>query len=271
MAKLFEIRRIISPQLTFILPLIPLVLAAIFYLSLANARRIENPKDKLLPLPEDFIQAAKFVCTVDEFKGTIPIVEDLKSSLRLLILSFGSAVLFSLIVGLHLGSWPWARAMFNPFITLLSYLPPIALMPVIIIVLGIGDLAKSFLVFLAVSIPLIRGTILKIEAIPERKIWSALTLGASPWQMIWVVIRRTIEPGFLEDVRLLLGTAWVYLLAAELIASDTGLGYRISIAGRNLNIALIFFYVAIICVIAYAMDRSLYQFNRWKNHWALQK
>lgn len=266
--EIFQIQRPVCGWLCWVLPLIPLLTIGWFYLDLAYERRAENAKDKLLPLPQDMGRVVKFVTMRDEFKETIPLIEDLKTSLRLLFLSFGSAVLFSLVIGLHIGAWTWLRLMFQPFLTVLSYLPPIAILPLIMILLGIGDVAKGSLIFLAVSVPLIRGLILRIQAIPEQKIWSALSRGASPWEMIWIVLRRIVEPGFLEDVRLMLGTAWIYLLAVELIVSDSGLGYRISLAGRNLDMALIFLYVAIICLIAYGMDRLIYLFNRFKNPWA---
>ena len=60
----------------------------------------------------------------------------------------------------------------------------------------------------------------------------------------------------------------MYLIAAELIASDSGLGYRINVASRNLDLATIFFYIAVVCALAFGMDKLILFFNRWKNRWA---
>lgn len=253
---------------SWVLPIVPIAILLALYLHAATDRRRENPDDKLLPLPRDFIRAAEVAFTPDEFTEQRPIVQDLKSSLRIFGIGFGSAALVALILGMQIGAWTWANQMADPLLRLFSYLPPLALLPLIMLFLGIGDVAKTFLIFIAVVIPLTRSLVLRVQALSEREIWNAMTLGPGVMELIWVVMRRLVEPGFLDDLRLLIGTAWVYLIAAELIASNAGLGYRISVAGRNLNVAQIFLYIAVICLLAFLMDRAIYHFNRWRNRWA---
>lgn len=252
----------------WVLPLLPLLLLGVLYLNAANARRAANPNDKLMPLPADFVAAAKASVTENEFTEEVPIVADLKASLRIFAIGFGSAVVVALVLGLHIGAWTWANHMFDPHLRFLSYLPPLALLPLVLLFLGIGDLARTFLIFLSVVIPLTRSLVLRVQAVSERQLWSAQTLGASPFELVWLILRRVTGPGFLDDVRLLIGTAWVYLIAAELIASNAGLGYRISVAGRNLNIAQVLLYIGIICLLAFLMDRAIHALNRWRNRWA---
>lgn len=267
-SAVFRVRGNLPFWCRWVLPLVPLALVIALYLNAAAQRRAENPNDKLMPLPADFWKAVVASVTRNEFTEEIPIVEDLKSSLAIFSIGFGAAVTFSLVAGLHVGSWKWANMMFDPILRFLSYLPPLALLPLVLLFLGIGYTAKTFLIFVAVAIPLTRSLVLRVEAIEERQIWNALTLGPSPLEMIWIVIRRITEPGFLDDVRLLIGTAWVYLIAAELIASDSGLGYRINVASRNLNVGQIFFYIGVIVLLAFLMDRGIYHLNRLRNRWA---
>ena len=267
---LTQVRAPLPEWMRWALPILPLALLAVLYLHSAGERRRENPNDKLLPLPRDIAQAAAVAFTADEFSEKVPMLEDLRTSLRIYVLGFGSAVVVALVCGLHLGTWSWAHGMFDPMLRFFSYLPPLALLPLVMLFLGIGDLAKTFLIFIAVVIPLTRSLILRVQCVNEREIWNAMTLGTSTPELIWIVFRRLTEPGFLDDVRLLIGTAWVYLIAAELIASNAGLGYRISVAGRNLNVAQIFLYIAVICLLAFAMDRAIFYFNRWRNRWALE-
>ena len=250
----------------WVLPLVPLAIVGALYFQAAVERRAANPNDKLMPLPADFVKAVRASVTPNEFTDEIPLLSDLGASLRIFAIGFGAAVVFSLFAGLHIGAWRWANAMFDPFLRFLSYLPPLALLPLVLLFLGIGDTAKTFLILVAVAVPLTRSLVLRVEAIGERQIWNALTLG--PFEMIWVVIRRLTEPGFLDDLRLLIGTAWVYLIAAELIASNAGLGYRINVASRNLNVAQIFFYIGIIVLLAFLMDRAFHHLNRLRNRWA---
>jgi NitT/TauT family transport system permease protein len=265
---LTQVRSSLPEWTKWVLPILPLGVLAALYLHSAGERRRENPDDKLLPLPADLGRAAVVAISRDEFTEKIPIVEDLRTSLRIYALGFGSAVTVALVCGLHIGVWSWAHGMFDPMLRFFSYLPPLALLPLVMLFLGIGDLAKVFLIFISVVIPLTRGLVLRVQAVNEREIWNAMTLGASTPELVWIVFRRLTEPGFLDDVRLLIGTAWVYLIAAELIASNAGLGYRISVAGRNLNVAQIFLYIAVICLLAFIMDRAIFHFNRWRNRWA---
>ncbi len=266
--RLTQVRSTLPEWTQWVLPIVPVVVLVAIYMHFATERRRENPNDKLMPLPHDIVRAAVASATRDEFSETIPIVEDLRTSLRIFAIGFGSAIAVALVCGLHIGTWSWANGMFDPILRCFSYLPPLALLPLVMLFLGIGDLARTFLIFIAVVIPLTRSLVLRVQSVSEREIWNAMTLGTSTAELVWIVFRRLTEPGFLDDVRLLIGTAWVYLIAAELIASNAGLGYRISVAGRNLNVAQIFLYIGVICLLAFLMDRAIYHFNRWRNRWA---
>ncbi|MBI4023874.1 MAG: ABC transporter permease subunit [Verrucomicrobia bacterium] len=250
-----------------LLPLIPLALIVAFYGWTAHERHLRNPGDKMMPVAGQIREAVVFSFTAEEFSGKVPIVEDTISSLKLFSMGLGLAVAVSLFLGLHLGAWSWANAMFDPTLKVLSYLPPVALIPLIFLFLGFETAAKVFIIFIATMLPLTRSLVLRVQQIPDKQIWNVQTLGPTPFEMIWLVIRRHVEPEFLDDVRLNLGTAWVYLIVAELIASNAGLGYRINVASRNMDVAQILFYLAVIALLAFLMDRTIHRFNRWKNRW----
>ena len=143
---LTQVRSSLPEWTRWVLPIVPLVVLAWLYLDAAHARRRENPGDKLLPLPADLAHSAVVAFSRDEFSETIPIVEDLRTSLKIYALGFGSAVAVALVCGLHIGVWSWANGMFDPMLRFFSYLPPLALLPLVMLFLGIGDLAKTFLI-----------------------------------------------------------------------------------------------------------------------------
>jgi NitT/TauT family transport system permease protein len=250
-----------------LLPLIPLVVFALAYGKMVHDRRQSEPNDRLLPTPTEIYEAGKYSLTEDEFTYEIPLVEDVKASLKLFAYGYGSALVLALLTGLSVGYWKGWNAMWEPWLKAISYVPPMSLLALIFLSFGIDTLAKSFLIFLAVYIPLSRSTVMDVQNIPQRQIWNAQTLGPSPLEMVWVFIRRTIEPSFLENARAQIGIAWVYLISAELIASDSGIGYRINVAARNTNIAQILWYVLVIALLAFAMDKAILHFNQWKNRW----
>lgn len=263
------ITKLFQPK-SLLWPLIPLLAFCLLYANALQERRKDNPNDKLLPTPAEIASAAKYSITENEFTYEIPLVEDLKSSLSLFAFGYLSAVLAALLTGLSVGYWNRWNSMWDPWLKAISYVPPMSLLALIFLTFGIGTLAKSFLIFLAVFIPLTRSTVMDVQNIKSHQIWNALTLGPSPLEMVWIFIRRTIEPQFLENARAQIGIAWVYLISAELIASDSGIGYRINIAARNTNIAQILFYVLLIGILAFAMDKTILLFNRYKNRWAFK-
>ena len=267
LTRILGIRKPVSRRVSRALPLLPIAAIVMWYCYGAHQRHLENPHDKMMPGAAQIWEAVRFSFTREEFSEEIPIVVDSLSSLKLLGLGLGCSVVVSLVLGLHIGAWTWANDMADPTLKILSYLPPVALIPLIFLFLGFEDLAKVFIIFFATVIPLTRSLILRVQAVSDKQLWNVETLGPSPMEMIWLIIRRQVEPGFLDDVRLNLGTAWVYLIVAELIASDAGLGYRINVASRNMDVAQILFYLIVVAALAFAMDRAIHFVNTWKNRW----
>ena len=265
--EIFQVRRPVRQRTRIGLGVFGVLVITIAYFTLATVRHQTDPDDKLTPTAAQMYHEAVFSLTPDEFTDQRPFVKDLVSSLYLFTWGMGLAVFGSLVVGLLAGSWPWFNALVEPLLKIGSYLPPISLIPVIFLFLGFQNVAKIFIIFIATFLPLTRSLILRVQTIPEKQIWNGLILGPSKLEMILILIRRVVEPEFLDDIRLQLGTAWVYLIASELIASDAGLGYRINVASRNLNVAMIFDYLLVVALLAFLMDRSLVLFNRWKNRW----
>lgn len=263
------IKRILGAN-SLLWPLLPVIAFCLIYGRALDARREANPKDRLLPTIGEVYAAGKNSVTQDEFTYEIPLLQDLKASLTLFGYGYASAVVLALVTGLSIGYWKRWNSMWDPWLKAISYIPPMSLLALIFLSFGIGTLAKSFLIFMAVFIPLARSTVMDVQNIKPHQIWNALTLGPSALEMVWIFVRRTIEPQFLENARAQIGIAWVYLISAELIAADAGIGYRINVAARNTNIAQILFYVLVIGVIAFAMDKAIYHFNRWKNQWAFK-
>ena len=265
--QIFEVRKPVGKWTGVILSIFPFLLAFMIYIGISNKRHETNPDDKMMPNVHQVVEAINYSITPDEFSEEVPLIVDIKSSMKLFSMGFGLAIVVSLFAGIFFGSLPWADSLSSSFLKVISFLPPVALIPLIFLSLGFETKAKVFIIFIATVIPMTRSLVLRVQKINEKQIWNVKTLGPSKFELLWLIIRRQIEPGFFDDIRLNLGTAWVYLIVAELIASDAGLGYRINVASRNMDIALIIFYLFLISVIAFTMDRVIYFFNRWRNKW----
>ncbi|MFM7348866.1 MAG: ABC transporter permease [Erythrobacter sp.] len=248
---------------------VPLVLLAIGYLAAAAARHAANPADKILPLPGAMVTAmADLVAAPDRLSGQYLFWADTLASLARLGAGLGIATLSALLVGLVLGALPRVRATLGPLVTAIAVIPPIALLPILFIAFGLGETAKVALIVIGIAPFMIRDLAGHIAAGPREQVVKALTLGAGSWGIILRVALPQALPRLFEALRLSLGPAWVFLISAEAIAADVGLGYRIFLVRRYLAMDVIIPYVAWIALLAVAMDLLLTRSSRRLFGWA---
>jgi NitT/TauT family transport system permease protein len=248
---------------------LPILLLVLLYLFLAAQRHAVNPMDKILPLPSGMAQAmAALLFQPDQLTGQLTFWADTLASLQRLGLGLGIATLAALLVGLLLGVLPPVRATFGPLVTGIAVIPPIALLPILFIALGLGETAKVALIVIGIAPVMVRDIMAHVVALPREQIVKAQTLGASSWQIMIRVALPQAMPRLLHAIRLALGPAWVFLISAEAIASDVGLGYRIFLVRRYLAMDVIIPYVAWIAVLAIAMDAALTVASRRAFPWA---
>jgi len=248
---------------------VPIVLLLLLYLFLAAQRHAANPIDKILPLPGAMGTAMSALLFVpDQLTGQLVFWADTLASLQRLGLGLGIATLAALLVGLVLGVLPPIRATFGPLVTGIAVIPPIALLPILFIALGLGETAKVALIVIGIAPVMIRDIAAHVGALPREQLIKAQTLGANSWQIMIRVALPQAMPRLLQALRLALGPAWVFLISAEAIASDVGLGYRIFLVRRYLAMDVIIPYVAWIALLAIAMDALLTFLSRRFFPWA---
>ena len=143
-----------------------------------------------------------------------------------------------------------------------------AILPVLFIVFGLGELSKVMLIVIGVCPFLIRDILQRTRELPREQLVKAQTLGGNSWQIILRVMLPQIIPRLFDAVRLSLGTAWLFLIAAEAIASTEGLGYRIFLVRRFLAMDVILPYVAWITLLAVVADWLLRRLRTRAFGWA---
>lgn len=252
----------------WLLGILPFLLCAVFYWAASHARLTENPQDKLLPSAASFVNAIdRLAFTPDKRSGEYLLWVDTLSSLRRLCLGIGISALAALAVGVFNGAIPYARAPLSPFITAISLVPPMAILPILFIVFGLGELSKVMLIVIGIAPCLIRDVQQRVLEIPAEQLIKAQTLGANSWQIVVRVILPQVMPRLLTSVRLSLGAAWLFLIAAEAIAATEGLGYRIFLVRRYLAMDVILPYVAWITLLAFLFDHVLQKTSRFCYPW----
>lgn len=247
----------------WILGAAPFVLAVGVYLGASGARLRENPQDKLLPSPARMAGAARRLALEPERRsGNRVLWEDTRASLRRLGLGMGAAALTGLLLGLNLGLLPGARAGLQPFLTTVSIIPPLAVLPILFIAFGVDELSKVMLIFIGTFPVITRDITLAVERTPREQIVKALTLGATELEVVYRIVMPQILPRLIDALRLTLGAAWLFLIASEAIAAESGLGYRIFLVRRYLAMDIIIPYTMWITVLGFGLDWGLRRATR---------
>ena len=251
------------------LSMLPFILVVCTYLVYSHARLAENPGDKLLPAPSTIAATIhQYAFEEDERSGEILWWTDTWASLKRLLIALAISAGVGLGLGLAIGVLPYLRATLAPIVAAISLIPPLAVLPILFIVAGLGELAKVTLIIIGVAPVIVRDMSLRVGELPSEQIIKAQTLGASSWQLVLRVVLPQLWPRLIDALRLSLGSAWLFLIAAEAIASTEGLGYRIFLVRRYLSMDLILPYVTWITLLAFAMDWLLKMLRAKAFPWA---
>jgi NitT/TauT family transport system permease protein len=269
MTRLVNIRP--NRRSAFALGALPLILILIIYMAASNVRHAANPSDKLLPTFEKMAAAVRTMAfEPDVMSGKILLVTDTLASLQRLGLGLAFSVLIALLMGLILGMIPILRAKFGPLVAIISVVPPIAILPILFIIVGLGETSKVALIVIGITPFLVRDLAAYVAALPHEQMIKAQTLGAGTWLLTIRVALPQMLPRLIDAVRLSLGPAWVFLISAEAIAADVGLGYRIFLVRRYLSMDIILPYVVWISILALVMDWALKTVSRRAFPWEHQ-
>lgn len=191
---------------------------------------------------------------------------DIVDSLRRVAVGYGAAVLLGVPLGLALGWYPAANQVVNPAMQILRPISPIAWIPVAIIFFGVGDKAAIFLIFLGAFFPIVVACINGVSEVPTVYRRAGRNFGMTPTQLLARVVFPAALPQILIGLRIALGIAWLVVVAAEMIAVDSGLGFLV-IDSRNSGkrYDLVIAAILLIGVIGLVLDFLFRRFERLKS------
>ncbi|MGL4398111.1 MAG: ABC transporter permease [Hyphomicrobium sp.] len=260
----------LKPDMTWRMALacLPFVVLLLGYMVASDMRLAANPNDKLLPSFSAMGDALRqYALVADPRTGEYLMWNDTVASLTRLLAALLISTAIALVAGIAIGLLPVAGATVGPAVAVASMVPPLALLPILFIVLGLGEASKITLIVIGTTLKLVRDLSLRVQEIPREQIIKAQTLGASSWQIAIRVVLPQMLPRLIDAVRLEIGPAWLFLIAAEAIAADAGLGYRIFLVRRYLSMDVIIPYVVWITVLAFLMDLALRVLQRKAFPW----
>lgn len=182
---------------------------------------------------------------------------DTAVSLTRIVAGFAWGALAGIIVGATMSAIKPLRLIIDPLIELGRPLPPLAFIPLLIVWFGIGELPKILLIGIGVIPVMVVSVVAALDAVPEEYIEAALSLGASRRYALFHVRVRAALPAVITGLRLSMGLSWTSIVAVEMIAATSGLGYVILAASNYLVTPLIFSGIVLIAVVALVLDGLL--------------
>lgn len=240
------------------LGVLPFVGLLVLYVVASRLRLADNPDDKLLPSLASMGQSIReYAFTEDVRSGQYLLWSDTWASLKRIGTALSISAGGGLLLALTIGAVPRVRALLSPLLSTVAMIPPLAVLPILFIVLGLDEAAKIALIVIGVLPCIARDLSLHVSELPQEQLVKAQTLGASTWQLALRVMLPQTLPRLIDVLRLNMGAAWLFLIAAEAIASTNGLGYRIFLVRRYLAMDVILPYVVWITLLAVASDLAL--------------
>lgn len=180
--------------------------------------------------------------------------QDASASLYRITVGWLLATLLAVPIGILMGNFHFFEGLFEPFIDLVRYMPAVAFVPLTILWLGVGDGQKFAILFIGTFFQEVLLIMDNVKTVPRDLIQVSYTFGLNKWEVLWHVILRVAMPGVWDTFRITLGWAWTYLVVAELVAANVGLGYRIMRAQRFLETETIILGILIIGILGLITD-----------------
>ncbi len=218
---------------------------------------------KLAGLPGPYAVAARGLDLLKD--GTLLV--DAAASARRVLIGFAIGTALAVPIGFLMGWYSWARGTIEPYVQFFRTIPPLAMIPLAIVFLGIGEVPKVFVITLAAFLVSVIATFQGVVNVDRILIDAARVLGASDGEVFRKVVIPASTPFIFVGMRTGLGAAWSTLVAAELIAAQEGLGHRMQQAQVYYDLETIFAALIAIGLMGMVMDRILLWFDARLTGW----
>jgi NitT/TauT family transport system permease protein len=192
---------------------------------------------------------------------------DMLASLQRVLMGFALGVALAVPVGFLMGWYKVARGLIEPYVQFFRMIPPLAVIPLAIVTMGIGEPPKVFVIFLAAFLSSVIATFQGVVNVEKTLINAARVLGANDATIFRRVIIPASTPFILVGMRIGLGSSWATVVAAELIAAQSGLGFRMQQAQLYYDLPTIFVSLVTIGVLGLLMDRLLLAAEKRLTQW----
>ncbi len=245
MRRLFRIREDIPGRIYAAVAVSSLLLVLLLWSALSYGQVVSN---LFLPTPGDVLAAAGR----EIHDGTL--WADMGASVYRITVGFVISTLFAIPIGVIMGAYKIGESFFEPPIDLIRYMPTVAFIPLAIIWVGVGDSEKFMILFIGVFFQEVLLIMDNVKSVPRTLINVGYTFGLKQWEVLLRIVVPAALPGMVDTLRITMGWAWTYLVVAELVAAEPGLGFRIMQAQRFFDTPAIILGILVIGLLGLVLD-----------------
>lgn len=214
-----------------------------------------------LPPPDEVLKALVQLVVQQDLLGSIWV------SAQRILLAMLCSVAIALPLGILMGSFEVVNRFFDPIVAPMRYLPITAFIPLTILWFSLGETQKIFFLFLGTFTFLLPAIVDAIRAVPDELVQTSFTLGASRGQVIRTVLIPAVLPQVFDSFRVMNAIAWTYIILAELIGAEAGIGYLLDLSGDRFKTSWTFALILVVGVIGILTDVGLRGLNRLVFRW----
>jgi NitT/TauT family transport system permease protein len=190
------------------------------------------------------------------------------ASVKVVLLGFFISAAIAVPLGLYLGTYRIVQSALEPLVNFIRYLPVTSLVPLFILWIGIGIGQKVTVIFFGTFFQQLVMIADEARGVSRDLVNASYTLGTKRNKIVWQVIFPATLPGVLSILRVTMGWAWTYLVVAELVAANSGLGFISLKAMRGFQVDTIFLAIALIGLLGMISDITFRLLRKWATPWA---
>ena len=256
--NMWVIRGELNPKAYWLLALLGLVVPILVWWWLAASGLMEKV---FMPSPPEVL-ARVLAWFKDE-----GLINDVWISTYRVLAGFTLSAVLAIPLGVMIGTYQPMKAMFEPLTDFIRYMPAVAFIPLVMLWIGIDEGSKVAIIFIGTFFQMVLMIAEDIRRVPINQIEAAYTMGATRGEIVARVIIPSAKPALLDTLRVTMGWAWTYLVVAELVAANSGLGYSILRAQRFMQTDKIFAGIILIGLIGLAIDQCFRWLHRKSFPW----
>lgn len=265
------IRAPIPRAVQLALSIASIVLLLLLYSYLSYRQHQIEPNDKTIPTWSQLKAGVERITSENKRTGDIWLLVDSKATVWRLFLGMFWGVAGAVVLGILMGCFTPIESFFQPPLAFIAKLPPTAMLAVFFVLVGAGKGLFIAMIVFGILPVLAQSLYLAVKEVPEELRFKGYTLGASNAEVIWNIIFRYVLPRLIDAVRLQIGPAIVYLIAAEMLVADVGFGYRFRLQFKLVNMAVIYPYLVILAAFGFLVDFALTRAQKRMCPWYIKE